>query len=171
MGHHLDTRGGSSADVSLNVVPFIDLMSCLTAFLLATAVWANVAQLPAQVGGRARDFCMHDGCDDAPKLSVLIEPDAISLAVSRIGEHQRFPHDAAGAPDWAALRASLAELKVSQLFADRTSLELAAAGTDAAPIPYQTLIGAMDVAVAVGFADVGLTDPAGLTTHPRGARW
>src|SRR5688572_21205046 len=50
--------GGKSVDVDINLVPFIDLMSCLVAFLLVTAVWTNLAQInikPKGVGLEAKD--------------------------------------------------------------------------------------------------------------------
>jgi biopolymer transport protein ExbD len=45
MGQALGTGDKKSVNLDLNIVPFIDLMSCLTAFLLVTAVWVNIAQL------------------------------------------------------------------------------------------------------------------------------
>lgn len=39
-------RGGRrSLDATLNLVPFIDLLSCCISFLLITAVWVNLAQM------------------------------------------------------------------------------------------------------------------------------
>ena len=45
MGAAVGTDDKRSVNVELNVIPFIDLMSCLTAFLLVTAVWTNLAQI------------------------------------------------------------------------------------------------------------------------------
>ncbi len=39
---------GKSQNVDLNLVPFIDFMSCLIAFLMATAVWAEIAALEVE---------------------------------------------------------------------------------------------------------------------------
>ena len=51
----VDTGGDEkSVDVHLNIVPFIDLLSCLTAFLLVTAVWSNLAQITIKPKGVAR---------------------------------------------------------------------------------------------------------------------
>jgi biopolymer transport protein ExbD len=43
-------------NVELNLVPFIDLLSSLTLFLLVTAVWTQVGTIPASVesNGKAR---------------------------------------------------------------------------------------------------------------------
>ncbi len=47
----VDTGGGARArrtpSVDLNMIPFVDLLFMLTAFLLITAVWSSSAQLPA----------------------------------------------------------------------------------------------------------------------------
>ena len=82
--------GKKSLDVELNIVPFIDLMSCLTAFLLVTAVWVNIAQLEIRPAGHARDVppCIEVDCDP-PRLSVLIEADDIWVGVSRVNDFQK----------------------------------------------------------------------------------
>lgn len=41
-------KGGRSANVDVNIVPFIDLMSVLVIFLLITAVWSQVSMI--QIG-------------------------------------------------------------------------------------------------------------------------
>jgi biopolymer transport protein ExbD len=46
-----NTRGKKSLDLELNLVPFIDLLSCLISFLLITAVWTRVSAVPAQSTG------------------------------------------------------------------------------------------------------------------------
>ena len=45
-------------------------------------------------------------------------------------------------------------------------VEIAAESTTASPVKYQDVIRAMDVALKVGFLDVGLSDPAGLAARP-----
>lgn len=47
---HIDDGGnkGRSANVDVNIVPFIDLMSVLVIFLLITAVWTQVSMI--QIG-------------------------------------------------------------------------------------------------------------------------
>ena len=55
MGAAVGTDEKGSVNVELNIIPFIDLMSCLTAFLLVTAVWVNIAQINIQPKGKTRD--------------------------------------------------------------------------------------------------------------------
>src|SRR5436190_13351563 len=90
-------------NVELNIIPFIDLMSCLTVFLLAAAVWLQIARVEIRPTGLARDapLCLDGTCDD-PKLSVLIDADQIWVGVSRVNDFQRIPRLEAGY-DWARL--------------------------------------------------------------------
>jgi len=160
-----DTK--KSLNVELNIVPFIDLMSCLTAFLLVTAVWVNISQLSIEPAGKSRDTpdCFGDECDN-PKLSVLVEQDSIWIGVSRVNDFEQIPRTATG-HDWDRVAERLAAQKKSPFFADKTNIEIAAQSTRAEPVAYQHLIAAMDVAVQAGFVDVGLTDPDGLSARPR----
>jgi biopolymer transport protein ExbD len=166
---HIDTGDDKKGrNVELNIIPFIDLMSCLTAFLLVTAVWVHNAQLPISPKGKkiGGDPCMDtpEVCDQ-PKLSVLVEPDRVWLGVSRVNEFEQIPN-VAGKPDWERIEQRLKAQKASSFFTDRTDIEVAANSTASAPVSYQTLVAAMDVAVKVGFSDVGLTDPQGLSARP-----
>jgi len=165
MGQALGTGDKKSVNVDLNIVPFIDLMSCLTAFLLVTAVWINIARLEIKPAGRAVGEPCLDGDCDTPKLSVLIDADEIWVGVSRVNDFQTIPKTATGY-DWRALEDALRQHKASPWFESSTALELAVNSTPSHPITYQTMIAAMDVAVKTGFIDVGLTDPQGLTSRP-----
>src|SRR6184192_236292 len=48
---HTGKAGKKPLDAAINLVPFIDLLSCCIAFLLITAVWSQVATLDVQTGG------------------------------------------------------------------------------------------------------------------------
>ncbi len=166
MAASVGTEGKGSVNVELNIVPFIDLMSCLTAFLLVTAVWVNISQLDFKPAGKARDVpdCV-EGCDD-PKLSVLVDGDGVWIGVSRVNEFEQIPKLAGGGYDWPKVGERLKVQKKSPFFEDKTHIEVAANSTSATPIAYNQLIAAMDVAVQSGFIDVGLTDAQGLSARP-----
>jgi biopolymer transport protein ExbD len=166
MAQALGTGDKKTVNVELNIVPFIDLMSCLVAFLLVAAVWVNMARLDIRPAGHARDAppCDGSGCD-APRLSVLIDADEIWVGVSRVNDFQKIPKTTAGY-DWRALEDALKQHKASTFFEHETAIEIAADSTRSHPISYQSLIAAMDVAVKTGFVDVGLTDPQGLSARP-----
>ncbi len=160
----IDTGGGPTRDVQLTIIPFIDLMSCLTAFLLFAAVWTNTAQLQVEPAGRAAEgeLCKPGDVCDEPKLSVLIEGDQVSIAVSRLNEVVRIPKTAQGY-DWDEVERRLARHKASAYFADTTEIEIAAQSREGAPVEYQALVAASDTAIKAGFAHVGYTDPHGLS--------
>jgi len=163
MGAAIGTDDRGSRNVDLNIVPFIDLMSCLTAFLLVTAVWTNLSQLDTQAAGRSRLGIDPD--DPDPQLSVLIEADEIWVGVSRVDELQRIPKRDAGY-DWNELERTLAAHKASSLFADTSTIQIAANSTNTARVDYQALVGAMDIAKKAGFSTVTLSDVDGLAARP-----
>jgi len=167
MGAAVGTDSKGSVNVELNIVPFIDLMSCLTAFLLVTAVWVNIAQINIQPKGKTRDTSNIQNEDETPILSVLVQSDKIWVGLSRLNEFQDIPKLASGEHDWEKFETTVKQHKTSAFFADRTDIEVAAESTVQSPVKYQDVIHAMDVAVKVGFIDVGLSDPAGLAARPQ----
>jgi biopolymer transport protein ExbD len=168
MGAAIGAGDKKSVNVELNIVPFIDLMSCLTAFLLVTAVWMNIAQINIQPKGKSRDQAQVQQDDEHVTLSVLVQSDRIWVGLSRVNEFQDIPKKADD-QDWDKFEATLKEHKTSAFFTnpERNDLEIAAESTTAAPVKYQDIIHAMDIAVKVGFTDVGLSDPQGLAARPQ----
>ena len=151
MGAAMGTENSTkSRNVELNIIPFIDLMSCLTAFLLVTAVWVNISQLNITAGGKSREGIDHSNPE--PELPVLVEADEIWVGVSRIEEYE--------------LELSVRAHKTTGLFVDNTVIQVAAESTKAEPVPYQAMVAAMDVALKVGFSDVRITDPNGVAARP-----
>lgn len=167
MGAALGTGDGKkSVNVELNLVPFIDLMSCLTAFLLATAVWSKFAQINIQPKGKSRDTSAVVDPDEKLVLSVLIQSDKIYVGVSRIDQFQEIPKKG-DSHDWEKFTTTIADHKKSSNFADRTDLEIAAESSATGVVKYDDVVRAMDIAVQAGFLDVGLSDPAGLAARPQ----
>lgn len=163
MGAAIDTGGDKkSVDVHLNIVPFIDLLSCLTAFLLVTAVWTSLAQIsikPKGVGRVTENQTLEP--NEQIQASILIQESTIWVGLSRINEFRQIKKEGEDY-NWAALREVLVEHKENH-FADRESIEVAAEDE----ISYQTIISVMDTAVDSGFKDVGLADPASLSARPQ----
>jgi biopolymer transport protein ExbD len=165
MGAAVGADEKGSVNVELNIIPFIDLMSCLTAFLLVTAVWVNIAQINIQPKGKTRDTSNVQKDDETVTLSVLVQADRIWVGLSRVNEFQEIPKKG-DEQDWEKFETTLKDHKASAFFNDRADLEIAAESTAQQPVKYQDIIHAMDVAVKVGFIDVGLSDPAGLAARP-----
>jgi biopolymer transport protein ExbD len=167
MGAAIGADDKKSVNVELNIVPFIDLMSCLTAFLLVTAVWVNIAQINIQPKGKSRDVTKMVEDEELVQLSVLIQADKIWLGLSRINEFQSIEKTADGQHNWEELETKLREQKSSAYFADRANIEIAGESTDNSMVSYQDIVSAMDRAIKAGFIDVGLSDPAGLAARPQ----
>src|SRR5256714_13172324 len=91
MAASIGTGDKKSVNVEINIVPFIDLMSCLTAFLLVTAVWVNIAQINIQPKGKNRDTTQVQQDDEHVTLSVLVQSDKIWVGLSRVNEFQEIP--------------------------------------------------------------------------------
>jgi biopolymer transport protein TolR len=165
MAGSVGTGDKKSVNIDLNVTPFIDLLSCLTAFLLVTAVWVNIAQINIQPKGKTRDTTNVQQDDEHVTLSILVQADRIWVGLSRVNEFQEITKKGDD-QDWEKFETTLKEHKASAFFADRTDIEVAAESTAQAEVKYQDIIHAMDIAVKVGFIDVGLTDPNGLAARP-----
>src|SRR3569832_500254 len=57
MSVSVDTGGKSgkkSVNADLNLVPYIDLLTCMVSFLLLTAVWSQLARLEAHQKGQGQ---------------------------------------------------------------------------------------------------------------------
>ncbi|WP_428266858.1 ExbD/TolR family protein [Haliangium sp.] len=165
MGAAIDTGDNKkSVDVYLNIVPFIDLLSCLTAFLLVTAVWTSLAQISIKPKGVARQ-APEDVIQEEEKVraSILVQESKIWVGLSRVGEFREIGKEGEDY-NWPELREVLVDHKEkSGYFEDREDIEIAAEDD----IDYQTIISVMDTAIAAGFRDVGLADPASLSARPQ----
>ena len=166
MGASIGSGDKKSVNVDLNIVPYIDLMSCLTAFLLVVAVWVDIAQITIQPKGRDRNKrdIVHV---TTPMISVLIQAEKMYVGVSFMAiDPVVIARAPSGDYDWLAFEAALTALKKEPELAERTDLEIAADSTPAAPVGYGHVVHAMDVAVKVGFTAVGLSEPTSLSWRP-----
>jgi biopolymer transport protein ExbD len=131
-------RGGRRAlDAAVNVVPFIDLLSCCIAFLLITAAWTQLSHLDVQRAGRS-----HDQPDGPP-------PPALTLA------DQSFVLELDGAArELSTLREVASLLRNWRAVNDRDDLVVSV--TDG--VGYAQVVAALDVARGVGFAHLSFRD-------------
>ncbi len=153
MGANIDTGGKKSVNVELNIIPFVDVMSCLTAFLLVAAVWLPIAQEQTTPAGKGCPPGADCDKDDPHYLGVLVEPDRTSVLVLPGGEARQLATN-----DWGGVKDALRALSPH----DHAQVQIAVESTREHPMPYQTLVTAMDTAVSAGFSDVRITDSASL---------
>lgn len=161
MGASLGASAGkSSVDIELNIIPFIDLMSVLASFLLATAVWVDNTQIPSSLRtGRV------EAVEPLPTISVLVQAERIWIGATG-GDVSTVEKGSDGAFDWTDFEAKLAAHKTSAAFIDRADVEIAAESTATAVVSYQELVAAMDHAKLAGFTDPGVSDPSFLSNRP-----
>jgi biopolymer transport protein ExbD len=157
MGAFLGSGDKRSRNLDLNLVPMIDLMSCMTAFLLVTAVWTETATVDAR-SHKAGVGQIKSG-DEPEVYSVLVQPDRILVA-------DRSTHTVRDYGDLRAFGDGLAEMWHDAGSPGDAQLEIAGDSTDSAPVQYQQLVDAMSVGRTTGLVHIDVVDPRQLTTVP-----
>lgn len=162
MGASVGTGDGDSVNVELNVVPFIDLMSCLTAFLLVTAVWSQYAQINIKPKGLGRDATKEQDEEPPVNISVLLTENEIWVGLTT-GDRRQIRNEG-DKYDWTSLEETLKEYREMPVFAGppmRSDIEIAAEDT----VTYQNVITAMDYSIGTQFRDIGYVDPTSLSVR------
>jgi biopolymer transport protein ExbD len=144
-----ESGGKKALSADLNLVPYIDLLTCMVAFLLITAVWTQLAQLAVQQK-------LPGGDVDTPvpmtKMVLLVGDEGFNLMVN--DERHQVPK-LAGGYDFEALASTLKAAKHSH--PDKDDLQIAAEDT----VVFEPLSQTMDTAISAGFPLVSLTDSGG----------
>jgi biopolymer transport protein TolR len=140
--------GRKDVNAELLLVPYIDLLTCMIAFLLITAVWTQIARLEVRQRGQGES---NGGDPPETKIAVLVHQDGFSLMVN---QDQRPLPRKAGELDYASLTNELTRLKKS--YPDKLDVQVLSADA----IQFDSLIKTMDAAMASGFPDISL-DAAG----------
>src|SRR5688500_16295392 len=112
MGVSLGSGDKKSVDIEINVVPFIDLMSCLTAFLLVTAVWTQFAQINIKPKGLGREATKLKDVNEVTG-SILVTKNEVWVGLSS-GDLRRINKDG-DKQDWMGLREVLDDYKKGPL--------------------------------------------------------
>jgi len=162
MGASVGTDDGASVNVELNVVPFIDLMSCLTAFLLVTAVWSTYAQINIKPKGLGRDAVKEQDEEPPVNISVLLTKNEIWVGLTT-GDRRQIRNEGESY-DWTSLEEALKEYREMPVFAGppmRSDIEIAAEDE----VTYQNVITAMDYSIGSSFRDIGYVDPTSLSVR------
>ena len=140
--------GKKSLNANLNLVPYIDLLTCMVAFLLITAVWTQLARLQTQQKGQGQA-----GEETPPELQVkvviLVNQEGFNLVVGP----EQTPIPKKGADyDFERLAAELKKAKDTH--PDKNDAQVASEDT----IKFDTLVRAMDTAMQQRFPDISLID-------------
>ncbi len=138
--------GKKSLMADLNLVPYIDLLTCMVSFLLITAVWTQVSQLSAHQGGKGGDDAV-----DPPmtRVMVLVNDEGFNVAINadrvQIGKRN-------GDYDFERLNAELKKVKSN--YPDKGDIQVASEDS----VLFESLTRTMDAALSAGFPEVALLD-------------
>ena len=146
-------KGGKKPlNADLNLVPYIDLLTCMVAFLLITAVWSQLARLEAHQKGQGQA-----GEETPPekvfKLVVLVNDSGFNLVADQ--DQQPIPKNGAGQYDYEKLGNELKKLKDTH--ADKTDIQVASDDS----IKFEVLVRTMDTALSSRYPDISLIDSGG----------
>lgn len=97
--------GRKSLDATINLVPFIDLLSCCISFLLITAVWSQIVALQTSQQAPSNQQEAKEEPSKTPLLTIMIEQDRLILKESQEGinkNEEEIPNKK-GDYDWMAL--------------------------------------------------------------------
>src|SRR6185295_6826827 len=76
-------KGGKKPlDASINLVPFIDLLSCCISFLLITAVWTQLARMDVTQKAKAPSGAVEDQPPPTVQLTLYINKDGYIFSKS-----------------------------------------------------------------------------------------
>ena len=134
-------------DAVMNVVPFIDLLSCCLSFLLITAVWTQVAKLQVSQSGGPSDA--PPPADKTLLLTLTITDKGFSLAAGQGGAVIEIPKKGTEF-DLQALSDKLKEIK-SQ-YPDQHTITVAAEDG----IQYDALVQTIDACIKMGLESVSV---------------
>jgi biopolymer transport protein ExbD len=145
-------KGGRKAvDSELNLVPYIDLLTCMVVFLLMTAVWTQLARIDVTQKGQAQSAEQTDEKPPETRLVVVVNEDGFLIAGGAAGDQKPIKKKE-GKYDYDTLAAILKEVK--KTYPDKRDVHIASDDT----IQYQYLIQTMDTALTAQFPDIALTD-------------
>jgi biopolymer transport protein TolR len=145
--------GKKSLDAAINLVPFIDLLSCCISFLIITAVWTQLARMNVKQKGQASAGSETENQQPTIQLTVFVNKDGYSFAKST-GENTDIPLKGDDY-DYSKLADVLKDAK-SQ-YPDKNDIQIKS--DDA--IIYQKVVHTMDIALSAHFDDVSLGDKGG----------
>lgn len=149
---HVEESGGNKrkANVDLNIVPFIDLMSVCIIFLLITAVWTQVSmiQIGSSIYGKKT---AQEAATPPPRAEIPFRLDVRQEGYRIVvGRSSTNITKEGGDYNHAAL---LAELKkVKELYPEKVDAVI----TVLDELPYETLVHGMDALLTAGFPEISV---------------
>jgi biopolymer transport protein TolR len=143
--------GKKPLDASINLVPFIDLLSCCISFLLITAVWTQLARMDVSQKGQGAAGAENEKPPEVTvSLTLFINKDGYTFAKST-GESTDIPKKGEEY-DYTKLADTLKDAKTA--YPDKN--DIAVKSDD--DVIYNNIIRTMDIVLSSKFPDVSLSD-------------
>ena len=161
-GMSVPTKGGRKAlDAAINLVPFIDLLSCCISFLLITAVWTQLSRMDVtQKGQGAAGAQDEKPPENQVSLTLFVNKDGYTFQLTGglIGMQSNdiacktMDGDKCGEYDYTKLGEILKKTKTD--YPEKTDLAIKADDN----VVYDKIVRTMDVALTERFPDIALSD-------------
>jgi biopolymer transport protein ExbD len=143
--------GKKPLDAAINLVPFIDLLSCCISFLIITAVWTQLARMDvSQKGQGAAGAESEKPPEPTVTLTLFIDKDGYTFAKST-GENTPIPKKG---DDYDNTRLADVLKDAKTQYPDKNDIQVKSDDD----VIYDKIIHAMDVVLSAKFHDIGLSD-------------
>jgi len=145
-------KGGKKPlDASLNLVPFIDLLSCCISFLLITAVWTQLARMDVtQKGQGAAGAQDEKPPEPTVTLTLFVNKDGYTFAKST-GESTDIPKKG---DDYDLVKLADVLKDAKTAYPDKNDIQVKSDDD----VIYNNVIKTVDTVVSAKFPDVSLSD-------------
>jgi biopolymer transport protein ExbD len=142
------SSGKKQLNVELNLVPFIDLLTCLICFLLMTAVWVQIGRISVTQSGSGSPT---EQAPDQPRLNLVINLSSQGFILTGNGVDIADIPKTGNQYDVKTLGAKLKEIHGD--FPDKSDIVIQSEDS----INYQNLIDTMDVCLANSFENISVS--------------
>jgi biopolymer transport protein TolR len=142
--------GKKPLDAAINLVPFIDLLSCCISFLLITAVWTQLARMDVTQKGPGAAGSTDEPPNDQVQLTVFIDKDGYTFNKST-GESTPIPMKGDDY-DYGKLADILKDAKGQ--YPDKEDIAIKADDS----VVYNKIIRTMDIVISSKFPTIALGD-------------
>jgi biopolymer transport protein TolR len=148
--------GKKPLDMSINLVPFIDLMAVTIAFLIMTAVWTQIGRLQVSSAGAASEQKEPEPPEPSVPVTLQLSGAAMKLTVGgTVTDALTLTRDTAGRMVIAGLRAKLDAVRTQLPQQHAITIE---ADED---VRYEDLVRVIDTCIGAGLPGVRVSPAAG----------
>lgn len=145
-----ENSSGRSANVEVNLIPFIDLMSVLITFLLITAVWTQVSMI--QLGSSIYGKKTSDQITPPPPIAdIPLRLDVKDFGFRLVVGQDKYTFERKNG-EWSTSELAERLAVVRQMYPDKSDATI----TVDNEVPYEKLILGMDALLAENFVSISI---------------